>query len=85
MSLKFRGVLLSLYHVPSFNLLFPESRTMKRLILVAIVVASSMIVPESAEACRPGKAILRGAARIVSAPFRAAKANRSRRAGRSCN
>lgn len=57
---------------------------MKRLTLLAMFALSLLSIPEPAEACCLGT-VLRGAGRVVSAPFRAVRANRSaRRAGNNC-
>lgn len=59
---------------------------MKRLTLAALALFVLSIAPQPAEAgCQPLRTVLRGAGRVVSAPFRAVRANRSaRRAGNNC-
>ena len=55
---------------------------MKRLAMLSLVLFAVSLIPTApAEACPLGKAVLRAAGKVVSAPFRAA---RSRRAGRGC-
>ena len=58
---------------------------MKRISLIAMALFALSLAPQPAEAARPLRTILRGAARVVSAPFRAARAARgARRSGSNC-
>ena len=57
---------------------------MKRLSIAALALFALTMIPQQAEACRPLRAVLRGAARVASAPFRAARANRAARRSGNC-